>query len=101
MRWFTVLSLLAVCLVCLSVAQVSFDDCCLKYMKKSRNIQRHAVRYTRQETDGDCNIPAIIFMMKRGRVYCTNPADKWVQDLMRIIDKRRSKSKYGKRPFRG
>ncbi|XP_020784869.2 LOW QUALITY PROTEIN: C-C motif chemokine 25-like [Boleophthalmus pectinirostris] len=101
MRWITVLSLLVVCFVCLSVAQVSFDDCCLKYAKRhSRLIQKHAVKYRRQEMDGDCNIRAVIFTLKKGRVYCTNPDEKWVVRLMETIDKRSQNTKR-KRPYKG
>merc|ERR1711915_407833 len=39
--------------------------------------------------DGGCNIPAVIFPMRKGRVLCTDPREKWVKDLMSRIDKSR------------
>ncbi|KAK7945238.1 hypothetical protein WMY93_000966 [Mugilogobius chulae] len=105
MKWITVLALLVVCCVCFSVTQGSFDDCCLKYVKKPsrsiRVIQKHAVAYRRQEADGSCNIQATVFILKRGRIYCTDPYDKWVQDLVSKIDKGRARSKSGRRPHKG
>uniref|UniRef100_A0A3B4ANJ2 Chemokine interleukin-8-like domain-containing protein n=1 Tax=Periophthalmus magnuspinnatus TaxID=409849 RepID=A0A3B4ANJ2_9GOBI len=92
MKWLTVLCLLVVCFVCLSVAQVSYDDCCLKYSKKhSRTIQKHAVRYRMQEVDGGCNLPAVIFTLKRGKVYCVDPAERWVPKLIRSLESRAKK----------
>ncbi|XP_023281141.1 C-C motif chemokine 20-like [Seriola lalandi dorsalis] len=82
----TVLLFLSLSL-CLALAQVSYDDCCLKYVKKmSHGTQKHAVKYRRQETDGGCNIPAVVFTMRKGRVFCTDPREKWVEELMNKID---------------
>ncbi|XP_018533420.1 C-C motif chemokine 25 [Lates calcarifer] len=87
MRFNVLFLLLSLSFLCLALAQVSYDDCCLKYVKNlNHRIQRHAVKYRRQETDGGCNIPAIIFTMKRGRLFCTDPKQGWVIDLMRKID---------------
>ncbi|XP_068071472.1 C-C motif chemokine 38a.3 isoform X2 [Danio rerio] len=33
-----------------------------------------------------CNINAVIFITKAQREICTNPAEKWVQRLMRLVD---------------
>ncbi|XP_029381056.1 C-C motif chemokine 20 isoform X2 [Echeneis naucrates] len=78
-------------MLCLALAQVSYDDCCLKYVKKlSHGTQKHAVKYRHQETDGGCNIPAIIFTMRKGRVFCANPGEDWVLELMHKIDKKGS-----------
>lgn len=101
MRSATLLSLLVVSFVCLTVAQVSYDDCCLSYKKQSRFVQKHAVSYRVQKVDGGCNIPAIIFVRKRGKVSCADPKDKWVSDLMNVIDIRRSKPKHLRKPTRG
>uniref|UniRef100_A0A8C6URA4 C-C motif chemokine n=1 Tax=Neogobius melanostomus TaxID=47308 RepID=A0A8C6URA4_9GOBI len=100
MRWITVLALLVVCLMCLSVAQISYDDCCLKYANTlSRRLQKQAVSFSRQETDGGCNLTAVIFTLKRGRIYCTDPNAKWVKDLIEHIKKKRAKN--GRRYYRG
>ncbi|KAK2895888.1 C-C motif chemokine 4 isoform X2 [Channa argus] len=90
MRFNTLFFLL--CLSCLSLvlAQVSYDDCCLKYVRKmSHGARKHAVSYKHQETDGGCNIPAVIFTMRKGRKYCTDPKDTWVIELMMKIDERK------------
>ncbi|XP_061587395.1 C-C motif chemokine 25-like [Cololabis saira] len=64
-------------------------DCCLKYVKElDKRTQRHAVTYKHQKPDGGCNIPAVIFIMRRGRLFCTNPNEKWVKELMQKIDKK-------------
>uniref|UniRef100_A0A3B4ALC8 Chemokine interleukin-8-like domain-containing protein n=1 Tax=Periophthalmus magnuspinnatus TaxID=409849 RepID=A0A3B4ALC8_9GOBI len=71
---------------------LSYDDCCLKYSKKhSRTIQKHAVRYRMQEVDGGCNLPAVIFTLKRGKVYCVDPAERWVPKLIRSLESRAKK----------
>ncbi|KAG7229062.1 hypothetical protein INR49_013181 [Caranx melampygus] len=92
MRFNVLVFFLSLCL-CLALAQVSYDDCCLKYVKKmSLNAQKHAVKYRIQEMDGGCNIPAVIFTMRKGRVFCTDPREKWVQDLMRRIDRKEERN---------
>ncbi|KAM7400290.1 hypothetical protein PAMA_004810 [Pampus argenteus] len=89
MQFNTLFFLLILCGLCPALAQVSYEDCCLRYVKKlSQGTQRFAVKYRRQEADGGCNIPAIIFTMKRGRVFCTDPREKWVSELMQKIDRR-------------
>uniref|UniRef100_A0A673BAN9 C-C motif chemokine 20-like n=1 Tax=Sphaeramia orbicularis TaxID=375764 RepID=A0A673BAN9_9TELE len=94
MRFNTLFFLLVLAYMCLTTAQVSYDDCCLKYVKKmSHATQRHAVKYRWQVPDGGCNIPAVIFTMRRGRVFCTDPREKWVNDLMRKIDAKTKSSK--------
>ncbi|XP_053293517.1 C-C motif chemokine 21b [Pleuronectes platessa] len=99
MRFYVMILLLGLSCVCLTLAQVSYEDCCLRYVKSIS--QRHAVGYRVQEQDGGCNIPAVIFIMKRGRVFCTNPKDPWVQTLMDKIDQRgRNAKRPGRRPYR-
>nr|XP_057917957.1 C-C motif chemokine 20 [Doryrhamphus excisus] len=83
----TCVFLLVLCCLCLAMAQVSYDDCCLSYVKKlDRKSQQRAVKYRIQETDGGCNIRAVIFTMRKGRVYCTDPRQTWVKELMDTID---------------
>ncbi|XP_029930092.1 C-C motif chemokine 25 [Myripristis murdjan] len=83
--------LLLACL-CLTLAQGSYEDCCLKYVKGlSKGVSRMAVKYRWQETDGGCNIAAVVFTMRRGRVFCGDPAQQWVRDLMKNIDKKHTR----------
>ncbi|XP_077377454.1 monocyte chemotactic protein 1B [Festucalex cinctus] len=89
MRFDTPLILLALSCLSLAMAQVSYDDCCLTYVKElNKRTQERAVKYRIQETDGGCNIRAVIFTMRKGRVYCCDPQDAWVQELMTSIDKK-------------
>ncbi|KAM9719986.1 C-C motif chemokine 25 [Menidia menidia] len=105
MRFNTLFFLLIISFICLALSQVSYDDCCLKYVKKgNKNIQRHAVKYRLQRPDGGCNIPAVIFIMRRGRMYCANPNDGWAKQLMQKIDEKEakhSKTHHQQHPRRG
>ncbi|XP_061099257.1 C-C motif chemokine 21b-like [Conger conger] len=95
LRLLTFLLLLAC--VCLTLAQGSYEDCCLKYVRTVPKKIRHlVVAYRHQETDGDCNIPAIVFILRKGRVFCADPSQGWAQHLINRIDSR----KHHKRPKR-
>ncbi|XP_032388292.1 C-C motif chemokine 20 [Etheostoma spectabile] len=90
MRFPTLFILLILSCLCLALAQTSFDDCCLKYVKRmSKRTQLHAVKYRHQVTDGGCNIAAVIFTMRKGVEFCTDPRDPWVKNLMMKIDEKR------------
>eukprot|EP00066_Takifugu_rubripes_P025266 XP_011614532.1 PREDICTED: C-C motif chemokine 24-like [Takifugu rubripes] len=83
--------------ICLTLAQVTYDDCCMKYAKKMRpKMQKHVINYRWQVPDGGCNLLAVIFTTSKGRIRCSDPKEKWVTDLMRDVDqkklKRRSKT---------
>ncbi|XP_061776847.1 C-C motif chemokine 20 isoform X2 [Nerophis ophidion] len=85
----TPLVLLVLSCLCLAMAQVSYDDCCLSYVNKlDKKVQDRAVKYRIQQTDGGCNIRAVIFTLRKGRVYCTDPRHTWVQELMDALDKK-------------
>ncbi|PWA30015.1 hypothetical protein CCH79_00009625, partial [Gambusia affinis] len=95
MRFNTLFFLLILSCFCFTLAQVSYEDCCLKYVKNlTNNVQKHAVSYRRQKTDGGCNIPAVIFIMRRGRKFCTDPNEKWVKELVLKIDEKNEKKFY-------
>ncbi|KAA0718542.1 C-C motif chemokine 7 [Triplophysa tibetana] len=76
-------------LLYLTLAQSSYEDCCLKYIKTMKpHMRKRVTSYRKQQLDGGCNIPAIIFTMKHGRMFCVDPREKWVQDLMHRVEKR-------------
>ncbi|RVE62109.1 hypothetical protein OJAV_G00177340 [Oryzias javanicus] len=87
MRFHTLFLLLILCCVYLAAGQVSYDDCCLKYVRKlSRSTQRHVVDYKIQKADGSCNIAALIFIMRKGRMICANPSESWASRLKERLD---------------
>ncbi|KAL1023085.1 hypothetical protein UPYG_G00036230 [Umbra pygmaea] len=82
--------LLLTCL-CLSLAQGSYENCCLKYVTGlKKNTKKNLINYRIQETDGGCNIKAIVFTLKKGRTVCANPHLKWVQDLVAAVENRQT-----------
>ncbi|XP_042354104.1 C-C motif chemokine 25-like isoform X2 [Plectropomus leopardus] len=92
MRFNTPFFFLSLSCLYFTLAQTSYDDCCLKYVKKlNPSIQKHAVEYRWQMTDGGCNIPAVIFTMRRGREFCTDPRERWVTNLMKKVDEKTNK----------
>ncbi|XP_023699910.2 C-C motif chemokine 25b [Paramormyrops kingsleyae] len=82
--------LLFTCLY-LTLAQGSYENCCLKYVKSIRKAtRRHVVEYRRQETDGGCNLPAIVFKVNykgKWKQICADPNKDWVKSLIETIDK--------------
>ncbi|KAJ0065107.1 hypothetical protein NL108_005585 [Boleophthalmus pectinirostris] len=90
-----ILLLLLTCLS-LSLAQGSYGNCCLRYVRKLKSkVQRNIQDYRMQETDGDCNIRAVLFLMKKrggqSKPICANPEDKWVQNVMKVVDRARNR----------
>ncbi|KAK2868439.1 hypothetical protein Q7C36_000310 [Tachysurus vachellii] len=78
----------------ISLAQGLYEDCCLNYSKEIKSsIKKRVCGYRRQEQDGGCNLPAIVFKLKGGRQFCTRPGDKWVQELIKQTDKIQQKNK--------
>nr|AER13143.1 CC chemokine [Rachycentron canadum] len=81
----------------LSLAQGSYGNCCLGYVRLMKaSTKRHIENYRMQETDGDCNIRAVVFLIrkkatqkyKRQRSICANPQDGWVQDILKNLNTR-------------
>ncbi|XP_052425920.1 C-C motif chemokine 25b [Carassius gibelio] len=68
-----------------SVAQGSYENCCLQYAHVKRNLNKFIVSFREQKTDGGCNIPAVVLKLRNSRVICVDPRVKWVN---RLIQKR-------------
>ncbi|XP_039523278.1 C-C motif chemokine 25b [Pimephales promelas] len=76
-----------------SVAQGSYENCCLRYIVGVRKaVRKNIVSYREQQTDGGCNIPAIVFKLKNSKTLCGDPRQIWVQKLMRTINNRNTGS---------
>ncbi|XP_031721249.1 C-C motif chemokine 25 [Anarrhichthys ocellatus] len=97
MRFNTMFFLLILSCLCLTLAQTTYEDCCFRYVKTmNQRTQKRAVEYRQQVVDGGCNIPAVIFTMKRGRELCTDPKETWVRGLMKKIDNKGGKNDHKK-----
>ncbi|KAB5559304.1 hypothetical protein PHYPO_G00027520 [Pangasianodon hypophthalmus] len=69
-----------------SLAQGSYEDCCLKYSKEPKmQIKKKITGYKLQKTDGGCNMPAVVFTVARKKIekLCSDPKQLWVQNLQK------------------
>lgn len=58
------------------------SDCCLSY-----STRIHCSRYKYYfPTSGGCNMPAIIFVNKKGTWVCANPSDQRVQKCIKTLE---------------
>ncbi|XP_066503885.1 C-C motif chemokine 25b [Hoplias malabaricus] len=74
------------------LAQGTFENCCLKLSPGiKKNIKKRIAHYRIQETDGGCNVRAIVFITMFKREICGDPSQPWVQELMKKVDIRRAK----------
>lgn len=80
--------LLALCVPWTEGSDGGGQDCCLKYSQ--RKIPYSIVRgYRKQEPSLGCPIPAILFSPRKHSQadLCANPAEDWVQKLMKRLDR--------------
>uniref|UniRef100_A0A493TVS7 Chemokine interleukin-8-like domain-containing protein n=4 Tax=Anas TaxID=8835 RepID=A0A493TVS7_ANAPP len=69
------------CQVLSSPAAVNFSGpCCVKYSSKSFS-SRHVTMY--QNTSSHCPQPGVIFTTFKGKSFCGNPKDEWVQNILK------------------
>ncbi|KAI7795453.1 C-C motif chemokine 25b [Triplophysa rosa] len=70
-----------------SLAQGSYENCCLKYVVGIRkSLRKNISGYIVQKADGGCNIPAIVFQLKKSKTLCADPRKGWVKELIMKID---------------
>uniref|UniRef100_A0ABI8AGE0 Chemokine interleukin-8-like domain-containing protein n=1 Tax=Felis catus TaxID=9685 RepID=A0ABI8AGE0_FELCA len=73
-------------------AQGVSEDCCLAYHRlESLDFLKRALGYQRQEVSGSCNLPAVIFFLRKHRMVCGNPRDKRVKYWTEFLDARKAK----------
>ncbi|XP_062412829.1 C-C motif chemokine 25b [Sardina pilchardus] len=73
-----------------TLAQGSYETCCLKYVAGvKKSTKRRVERYRLQETDGGCNIRAVVFTLRNKKTFCANPVQPWVQCLITEVKDRK------------
>ncbi|XP_056336594.1 C-C motif chemokine 13-like [Danio aesculapii] len=81
-----------ICLVffafCSLAQRFNFNGKCC-YSFSNLKIRANLVE-SYQATDFHCARNAIIFVTDRQKEICADPADEWVQRLMKLVDARRS-----------
>ncbi|XP_077077864.1 C-C motif chemokine 25 [Siphateles boraxobius] len=86
----------------LTLAQGSYEDCCLRYARTVKpSMRSRVVSYRKQQQDGGCNIPAIVFTLRHGRVFCADPRQKWVHEIMQRVDRQSSSPSMKRKNVRG
>ncbi|XP_017328325.1 C-C motif chemokine 3 isoform X2 [Ictalurus punctatus] len=60
--------------------------CCFSFQKPENKIPIRVIT-AYEVTDLQCAKPGVIFTVKEGRKVCADPDVKWVQNLIKKIDK--------------
>ncbi|XP_008334168.1 C-C motif chemokine 25b [Cynoglossus semilaevis] len=98
MKFQALFFLLLLTCMSLSLAQEFYGNCCLGHVKPMKIKGKRIESYRMQETDGDCHISAVVFLIKKKpshvkqKTICANPQEAWVQELMAAVDSRNPKN---------
>ncbi|XP_044196697.1 uncharacterized protein LOC122973332 [Thunnus albacares] len=80
-----------------SSVQISsyYGTCCLGFIRGMKaNTKKKIESYMIQEPDGDCNIRAVLILIKKRsthkkrQILCANPEEQWVKDLVEVLNRR-------------
>ncbi|KAJ7308943.1 hypothetical protein JRQ81_008223 [Phrynocephalus forsythii] len=58
-------------------------SCCFSYTSK-RIPRSYVADY--YETNSRCSQPAVVFITRKGREICANPAERWVQEYTNDLE---------------
>nr|AAI50343.1 Si:dkeyp-59a8.1 protein [Danio rerio] len=84
----TSLVLVAFCAMARSERSQGPDKCCFSFSNARIPVKQIESYHT---THLQCNMNSVIFITKAQREICTNPTEKWVQRLMKMVDKQNMK----------
>ncbi|XP_043082021.1 C-C motif chemokine 20b [Puntigrus tetrazona] len=68
--------------------------CCLKYRRRPLDC-RHLKGFDIQKMTGSCDLPAIIFHTKNGKLVCADPERHWTQDRVECLRLKAAEVKSG------
>ncbi|XP_076205190.1 C-C motif chemokine 5-like [Aptenodytes patagonicus] len=67
-------------------ALYTLSECCFSYIKSPLRLANLKGFYT---TPKECFMPAIVFEIRNGTKFCTNPAMTWVEKAVQRLQKRK------------
>ncbi|XP_036621968.1 C-C motif chemokine 1 [Trichosurus vulpecula] len=62
----------------------SKPTCCFAFLKRS--LPHHLIK-GHDITSRSCSYKAVMFTLKKGKIYCAHLADRWVQDYLTKMNK--------------
>uniref|UniRef100_A0ACB8EAG2 Uncharacterized protein n=1 Tax=Sphaerodactylus townsendi TaxID=933632 RepID=A0ACB8EAG2_9SAUR len=62
-------------------------ECCYGYKTDQPLPVARIVRY--YETPSDCNLEAVVFVMRNKKKICANPSKSWVRRTIDILERRK------------
>ncbi|XP_027718318.1 C-C motif chemokine 4 homolog [Vombatus ursinus] len=66
----------------------SKPTCCFNFLK--RNLPHYLIK-SYSITSRSCSYNAVMFTLKKGKIYCAHLEDKWVQDYLNKMNKMNSR----------